>query len=62
VREQVQNSHGTNLRDDVDRVLNGIDRLADQMATVQLDVSWIRREQLDQADRLGILEGGSVGV
>lgn len=62
VREQVQNSHGTNLRDDVDRVLGGIDRLAEQLGTVQLDVSWLRREQLDQAKRLGLLEGAPDGV
>jgi hypothetical protein len=49
VREQVRNSHGTNLRDDLDFI-------RDVLLETRTDVAWIRREQLDQARRLTILE------
>jgi uncharacterized membrane protein len=50
VREQVQNSHGTNLRDDLDFI-------REVLLETRTDVAWIRREQLDQARRLVLLEG-----
>lgn len=56
VREQVQNSHGTNLREDVDKVLAGIGRLDERLTVVALDVNWLRREQFDQARRLTLIE------
>ena len=52
VREQTQNSHKTNLRDDIDRVLHGIDMLTEQMNVVRLDTAWERRERMDLANRL----------
>lgn len=56
ITEQVQNSHNTNLRDDIDRVIAGLDRVDERVATVGMDVAWLRREQLDQAHRLALLE------
>lgn len=49
VKEQVRNSHPTNLRDDLDFI-------RDVLLETRTDVAWIRREQLDQARRLTILE------
>lgn len=51
VREQTQNSHKTNLRDDIDRVLHGIDTLTEQMNVIRLDTAWERRERMDLAAR-----------
>jgi len=49
VKEQVANAHGTNLRDDLDFI-------RDLVLELKTDVSWVRREQLDQAHRLALLE------
>lgn len=51
VREQTQNSHKTNLRDDIDRVIHGIDMLTEQMNVIRLDTAWERRERMDLAAR-----------
>jgi len=52
VREQVQNSHGTNLRDDLDQVLYGIGHITEQIADIRTDLAWERRERMDLAERL----------
>lgn len=57
VREQVQNSHGTNLRDDIDALAHRMDMLLEGMSTLRLDVTWLRREQVDVESRLTNLEG-----
>lgn len=49
VREQVSNSHGSNLRDDLDFI-------RDVVLDVKTDLGWLRREQLDQARRITLLE------
>lgn len=40
VREQVQNTHGTNLRDDLDFI-------RDVVLDVRADIAWVRRDHLD---------------
>ncbi|MEU0739267.1 DUF2746 domain-containing protein [Streptomyces sp. NPDC006134] len=59
VREQVSNTHQTNLRDDLDRVIAGLDRvLAGQtehsrdIAALRADLSHERVERLAVAERL----------
>lgn len=69
VKEQVANSHSTNLRHDVDRVIHGMDELK-QMAHAQatalnnmrLDMGWERRERIDLAGRVSRLEEGEVNA
>lgn len=51
-REQTANSHTTNLRDDIDRVLHGIDKLAARVDALGVDLAWERRERMDVASRL----------
>lgn len=50
VREQVANSHGTNLRDDLDFI-------RDVVLDVRADVAWVRRDHLDLIKRVDVLEG-----
>lgn len=49
VKEQVTNSHTTNLRDDITAI-------ADRVDLVLLDTSWMRREQADLTHRVSRLE------
>lgn len=56
VVEHVANTHSTNLREDIDGLAHRLDVLLDGMGAMRLDVSWLRREQLDQAHRLTLLE------
>jgi len=62
VRDQVSNGHQTNLRDDIDRIIDGQEKLLKgqaehtaQIADLQADLSWERRERLDLAR---IVHGG----
>lgn len=55
-REQVQNNHRTNLRDDLDKALRGIDQLlvgqgrhAEDIGLLQLDITWLKGEQRNLA-------------
>lgn len=50
VREQVANSHDTNLRDDLDFI-------RDLVLDVRTDVAWVRRDHLDLSHRVALLEG-----
>jgi len=50
VKEQVANSHGTNLRDDLDFI-------RDLVLDVKTDVAWVRRDHLDLSHRVALLEG-----
>lgn len=42
--EQVQNSHGTNLRDDLDRVMDGLDQLLEGQRQHTKDITGLREE------------------
>jgi hypothetical protein len=50
VKEQVANSHGTNLRDDLDFI-------RDLVLDVKADIAWVRRDHLDLIERVEIIEG-----
>lgn len=50
VKEQVSNSHGTNLRDDLDFI-------RDLVLDVRADIGWVRRDHLDLTHRVTLLEG-----
>lgn len=59
VRHQVQNSHTTNLRDDLDRAVHGIERVltvldqhGQQITDLRTDLAWERRERMDLAQRV----------
>jgi len=56
VKEQVVNSHRTNLRDDLDVIRDemreGFRALADAISNVNTDLAWERRERMDLAERL----------
>lgn len=59
VMHQVQNSHGTNLRDDIDKVLHGLEKVhetlmvhADVLTNLRTDITWERRERMDLARRV----------
>src|SRR5881392_1484492 len=63
VKEQVMNSHSTNLRDDVTTVLNKLDRVihiqdkhTDDISLLRLDVSWNRHEMRDLSRRVHNIE------
>lgn len=56
VREQVQNTHTTNMRDDLDLIRdemrNGFTQLREAVRNVHIDLAWERRERIDLAERL----------
>lgn len=63
VKEQVANNHGSNLRHDVDRVINGVDNLtlmlhnnSTALNNMRIDMGWERRERIDLAGRVSRLE------
>lgn len=63
-RQQVQNSHTTNLRDDIDDLKAGIQSVLDMqlihtdaIVTLRQDLTWERRERIDVAARLSRIEG-----
>ncbi|MFF3249745.1 DUF2746 domain-containing protein [Actinacidiphila glaucinigra] len=58
-RDQVSNTHSTNLRDDLDSVMSRIDRVIDaqevhgrELAGLREDIAHERRERLAVAERL----------
>lgn len=56
-REQVSNDHATNLRDDLDRVIHGLDRVLDGQAQHTRDISTLRSELAhERAERLAVAE------
>lgn len=69
VREQVQNSHKTNLRDDIDRVIGLAESLVEGQArhegllqlhgtaltNLRTDLAWERRERMDLSHRVDAL-------
>ena len=57
VREQVANTHDTNLREDIDSLGHRIDAVLDGMGAMRLDVSWIRRDHMDLTHRVTLIEG-----
>ncbi|GAA0967377.1 DUF2746 domain-containing protein [Actinocorallia libanotica] len=59
VRDQVSNDHDTNLRDDLDRVIESLDRLLDgqhqhgrELRGLREEIAHERRERLAVAERL----------
>lgn len=63
-REQVQNSHGTNLRDDLDKALAGIAMVLEgqrqhtmDINGVRVDLALERRERITLAERVAHLGG-----
>jgi hypothetical protein len=57
VKEQVANTHDTNLREDIDSLGHRIDAVLDGMGAMRLDVSWIRRDHIDLTHRVALIEG-----
>ncbi|MEU1309152.1 hypothetical protein ABZ419_09680 [Streptomyces cinnamoneus] len=56
-REQVSNDHSTNLRDDVDRVIRGLDRVLDGQERHAEELASLRREAAhERAERLAVAE------
>jgi len=49
ITDQVQNNHGTNLRDDLDFI-------RDLVLDVKTDVAWVRRDHIDLSHRVALLE------
>lgn len=49
---QVANSHGTNLRDDLDFI-------RDLVLDVRTDIAWVRRDHVDLTHRVSRLEGAT---
>lgn len=49
ITDQVRNSHGTNLRDDLDFI-------RDVVLDVRTDIGWVRRDHIDLVKRVDALE------
>lgn len=49
VRDQVQNDHGTNLRNDLDRVSQSVSFLDHTVEEVRTDIQWIREHLMLQS-------------
>lgn len=56
VKEQVANTHDTNLREDIDSLGHRLDAVLDGLGSVRLDVSWMRRDHMDLTHRVVRLE------
>jgi hypothetical protein len=63
VRAEVKNSHTTNLREDIDRLIEGVDSLMEgqrrhdaEIAGIRADLRIERRERLALARRVGPVE------
>lgn len=56
VKEQVANTHDTNLRHDVDRLINGVGELIDQGRQTSKDIGGLREEI--RTERLERIEQG----
>lgn len=55
VHDQVANTHDTNLRDDIDRVLDALGDVRNDIALLRTEVSHDRRERIElgwQVDRI----------
>lgn len=52
VKEQIANTHDTNLRDDIDFI-------RDLILDVKTDVGWVRRDHIDLTHRVALLEGAA---
>jgi hypothetical protein len=50
VKEQITNSHGSNLRDDLDFI-------RDNILDMRADIGWVRRDHLDLTRRVDTIEG-----
>ena len=68
-RYQVQNSHTTNLRDDLDKVIEGVQQLLDgqkdhqlSISDLRVDLAWERRERMDLAHRVARLDHLGVDI
>ncbi|SNS50603.1 Protein of unknown function [Actinacidiphila glaucinigra] len=56
-RDQVSNTHATNLRDDLDRVIAGLDRVLEGQAEHSRDIRELRKElSHERAERLAVSE------
>ncbi|GAA3082278.1 hypothetical protein GCM10020000_80330 [Streptomyces olivoverticillatus] len=56
-RDQVSNTHSTNLRDDLDRVIQGLDRVLDGQAEHSRDITALRSDLAhERAERLAVAE------
>ncbi|MEV5136241.1 hypothetical protein AB0K71_15775 [Streptomyces syringium] len=56
-RDQVSNDHATNLRDDLDRVIHGLDRVLDGQVRHTQDISALRSELAhERTERLAVAE------
>lgn len=56
-REQVLNSHTTNLRDDIDRVLGGIEQLHENQRQHGYELGHLRRDlQQERRERMALSE------
>lgn len=49
INDQVRNSHGTNLRDDLDFI-------RDNILEIRHDVAWLARDHIDLAEHVALLE------
>ena len=56
IREQVQNSHGTNLRDDLDFVRDLVLGVHEELKDMRTDIAWERRERADLTRRVELVE------
>lgn len=50
IRRQVQNSHGTNLRDDIDRIRDAINEVRGDVRGIRIELRDVRREVGDIRD------------
>lgn len=57
IRDQVSNSHGTNLRDDLDHVRDLVMGVHEELLNLRTDAAWERRERTDLTRRIERLEG-----
>ncbi|WP_371671219.1 DUF2746 domain-containing protein [Streptomyces sp. NBC_00289] len=56
-REQVSNTHSTNLRDDLDRVIAGLDRVLEGQAEHSRDIRGLRADlSHERIERLAVSE------
>lgn len=57
VRDQVSNTHDTNLRDDLDRVITGLDTVLDRQADHATEIGILRTEvRHERLERLSVSE------
>lgn len=55
ISEQVKNSHETNLRDDVDRVLSGVETLVEAQRRQGQDITGIREDvRMERTERVAL--------